>query len=336
MPFLDRVSGGLLQARAQQAFAARNAALLGRNPEAAIGRDVYSPASEPAGSAQAAAICGASGCNSGWLMSWKSRRRPYFEEEWACSGRCLQALVRASVRREVGDADVEDGCAPHRHRVPLGLVLLAQGWITHAQLQTALAAQRASGQRRIGDWLVERCGIPAERVTRGLGVQWNCPVVSLDGFSASAMALVMPPALAEEVGLIPVRTAGKRLLYLASAASMNAAAALAVERMSGLAVESCLLGEHDFGTAHAAIQKADAVPLKRLTVPHQDALCDAVARAIEQRQPVASRMVRIKQFYWLRLWLESGARRGVGDVPPDSHDVEDHLFLIASGKTAVH
>lgn len=340
MPFLDRVSGGLSQARAQQAFAARNAApnatLQGRNADSTIGRDFYQPVAAPLPPVQTGVICGAPGCSSGWLNAWKKRRRPYFEEEWACSGRCLQALVRAAVRREVGDNDVDRSLAPHRHRVPLGLVLLAQGWITHAQLQTALEAQRAGGQRRIGDWLVERCGIPAERVTRGLGVQWNCPVLSLEGFSPAAMALVMPPPLAVELDVVPVRTAGKRLLYLAFEGSMNAAGALAVERMSGLPVESGLLGERDFAQARAAIQQVDAVPLERSTVPHQDALCEAIARAIEQRQPVASRMVRIKNFYWLRLWLESGARMGIGDLPPDSQDVEDHLFSIASIKSVLH
>ena len=73
---------------------------------------------------------------------------------------------------------------PHRHRVPLGLVLLAQGWITHPQLQTALEAQRASGQGRIGDWLTQSCGLPEERITRGLGVQWSCPVLGTDGIFA--------------------------------------------------------------------------------------------------------------------------------------------------------
>ncbi len=48
--------------------------------------------------------------------------------------------------------------AAHRHRVPIGLVLLAQGWITHDQLKHALEAQRrardcalASGSSPITD-----------------------------------------------------------------------------------------------------------------------------------------------------------------------------------------
>ena len=44
----------------------------------------------------------------------------------------------------------------HRHRVPLGLVMIEQGWITAAQLRGALEAQRASAAGRLGHWLVRR------------------------------------------------------------------------------------------------------------------------------------------------------------------------------------
>ena len=101
-------------------------------------------------------------------------------------------MVRAAIRRETGEMNGVGVDVPHRHRVPLGLVLLAQGWITHPQLQAALEAQKQTGQGRIGDWLVQSCGLAEERVTRGLGVQWSCPVLAMNGFSPSAMALVMP------------------------------------------------------------------------------------------------------------------------------------------------
>jgi len=89
-------------------------------------------------------LCGNAECMSGWTMPWRNRRRPIFEAQWGCSGRCVLAMVQAAVRREQGDGGTAS-TAPHRHRVPLGLLMLAQGWITHPQLQKALAAQRESG-----------------------------------------------------------------------------------------------------------------------------------------------------------------------------------------------
>ena len=108
MPFLGKMNGGLLNARTQQAVAARDAALYGDT--------LYHPQTPP--TEAAARMCGAAGCTGGWLKPWKNRRRPVFEEEWGCSSRCLEALVRASVRREVGDASGTQFDQPHRHRVP--------------------------------------------------------------------------------------------------------------------------------------------------------------------------------------------------------------------------
>ncbi len=321
MPILEKMKGGLLGARAELALATREAAL--------YGGDVYRPA--PSVQEEAAnRICGAVGCSSGWMKPWKNRRRPIFEEEWGCSGRCLETLVRAAVRREVGEggaAQANDGA--HRHRVPLGLVLLAQGWITHPQLQAALEAQKASGSGRIGDWLQQSCGLPEERVTRGLGVQWSCPVLAMDGFSPASMARVMPRRFVEEFGLVPLRVAGSALLYLAFQDRMNAAMALAVEQMTGIKVESGLLPGSQFEQARASVLAAPGLPVKMAQVADADTLNVAIVKALEQRQPVASRLVRVHGYYWMRLWLENGAMAGAGKLPPSNEDVEDYLFTIS-------
>jgi hypothetical protein len=324
MPFLDKISGGLLNARAQQAISARNAAV--------YGGDVYSPSrSAPQPPLESLdRVCGAAGCAGSWLKPWKSRRRPVFEDAWVCSGRCLQSLILAAVRREVGDggAASSDLETPHRHRVPLGLVLLAQGWITHPQLREALEAQKASGCGRIGEWLTQSCGLAEDRITRGLGVQWSCPVLAADGFSPSAMALVMPKRLIAEFGLVPLRVAGSTILYLASQDRLHAAAALGVEQMSGLKVESGLLPQSKFEAVRSALLAADAVPATLNLVNDADELTAKIVTVLDQRQPVASRLVRIHQYYWLRVWLESGALTGKGKLPPTSEDVQDHLYLI--------
>ena len=316
MPVLGRL--GVLQARAAQALSARDAAVLG------VGRGLPARLATD----NTPRTCGAAGCAGGWTKPWKSRRRrPIFEDEWGCSGRCLQAIIRAAVRREVGEAGDD---LPHRHRVPLGLVLLAQGWITHPQLQTALQAQRASGQGRIGDWLTQSCGLPEERITRGLGVQWSCPVLGTEGFSPTAMALVMPKRFVVEFGLVPLRVAGSSLLYVGFQDRMNAVAALGLEQMSGLKVESGVMQASAFAEAEASVLAADGVPAEMHAVEHADELTAEIARKLESRQPVASKLVRMRNFYWLRMWLESGAKSGVGTLPAGLEDVQDCLFTIGS------
>ncbi len=317
MPILERL--GLFQARASQAHATRDAAVLGAN--------TYRPGSL---TESAPRMCAAAGCAGGWAKPWKHRRRPVFEEEWGCSGRCLQTMVRAAVRREVGEADDD---VPHRHRVPLGLVLLAQGWITHPQLQVALDAQRASGQGRIGDWLTQSCGLGEERIARGLGVQWSCPVLGTEGFSPATMALVMPKRFIAEFGLLPLRVAGSSLLYLGFQDRMNAVAALGLEQMTGLKVESGVMQASTFAEVQASLLAAESVPVSMQLVADADALSAGIAKTLETRLPVASRLVRVHSYYWLRMWLESGSRSGVGTLPSGVEEVQDMLFMIGGRTT---
>lgn len=321
MPILGKTAGMMVQTRLREALATR--------ADGMPTQDTYRP-NRPANPdlADSDRMCGAPGCSGGWTMPWKNRRRPIFEQEWGCSSQCLNALVRAAVRREIGDGVRGDRDEPHKHRVPLGLVLLAQGWISHPQLQTALEAQRVTGRGRIGDWLTQSCGLAEDRIARGLGVQWSCPVLTTEGFSPTAMAVVMPKRFIAEFGLVPLRIAGSTLLYLAFEERMDAAVALGVEQMCGLKVESGLLAATQFQEVRSAVLGADGVSAEMHPVADRDALAAGIVRVLEKSQPVATRLVRIHQYYWLRMWLESGATRGLANLPPSAEDVVDHLFLV--------
>ena len=102
---------------------------------------------------------------------------PVFEGGWSCSPACTRAQVEAAVLRELEAAACREEI--HRHRIPLGLVMLEQGWITSAQLRRALDAQKARG-RPAGPWLVRQQGVSEQLVTRALGLQWSCPVLPLE------------------------------------------------------------------------------------------------------------------------------------------------------------
>jgi hypothetical protein len=323
MPVLGRFGSGFFGSRAELALASLNQ----MQTDSDFGMDVYRPAAATQ-QTTGSETCGAPGCNGGWMRPWKNRRRPIFEDSWGCSGRCLEDLVRLAVRREVGEGHATSGEA-HRHRVPLGLVFLAQGWITHAQLQSALQAQKASGEGRIGEWLAQSYGLSDDRITRGVALQWNCPVLSLDGFSPVGMARVMPKRFVAEFGLVPIRVAGSAILYLAFEEKMNAATALAVEQMSHLKVESGLLSGTQFAQARSSILTADGIPVTLNQFADADALTRGIVTALEQHQPLGARLVRVHHYFWLRLWLESGARSGAGNIPPTSEDVQDYVFTIA-------
>jgi hypothetical protein len=332
MPFLTRKTG----------FAEANAFLPsgGTIDRVAWGEDVYRPSKDlggldglgpPAssGQVQQRRSCGNAECTSAWTMPWRNRRRPIFEAQWGCSGRCVLAMVRTAVRRELGDG-VTSSPAPHRHRIPLGLLMLAQGWITHPQLQKALAAQRESGTGRIGEWLMRECGLEAEQIVRGLGMQWGCPVLTTEGLSPEAMALVMPKVFIEKFGLLPLRVAGSRMLYLGFADRLDASAAFAIEQMTELKVESGVVEGAQFEAGRSRVLACEGVDVKLESVEDKDAMAARITAILEQKQPIASRLVRVHQYYWLRMWLESGTLGKAGSLPVTSEDMKDHVFTVGT------
>lgn len=297
--------------------------------------DAYKPSGTPGASGSGLQIpsqrrpCGSAECASGWTVPWRSRRRPIFEGRWGCSGRCVLAMVRAAVRRELGDGALSaEGL--HRHRIPLGLVMLAQGWITQVQLRKALDAQRENETGRIGDWLVSECGVDRERVTRGLSVQWNCPVLTTEGFHPETMALVMPKIFAEKFGLLPLRVAGSRILYLGFEEQRDASAVLALEQMTELHPESGLVNSAQFNTARSRLLECEAVETKLETVADTDTLAARITAVLEHKQPLGSCLVRMHGYYWLRLWLENSAIGKAGSLPATGEDMYDYVFTVGA------
>jgi hypothetical protein len=227
----------------------------------------------------------------------------------------------------LGDGTVLEEHRQHHHRVPLGLVLLAQGWITHPQLQHALAVQRRAGSGRIGRWLIDECGLKEECVTRALGLQWSCPVLPMEGFNPGEMALLAPRVLVERLGMVPLRIAGERILYLAFEDQLDASAAFAMERMNGLKVESGLVDGEQLKAARQRLCECAFVEATVEPVAQIESMVEKMTSALAKMQPRASRLVRVHQFYWLRMWLETGAMSTRdGGVPATRDDVVDRIY----------
>jgi len=244
--------------------------------------------------------CANPGCGSGWMHLWRNRTAPVFEGGWNCSAACTEARMAQAVRRELGE---RAGAKPgHRHRIPLGLVMLEQGWITAGQLRRALDAQRVAASGRLGWWLVRQQGVSEDLVTRALGLQWSCPVLPLESHDPEALASMLPRLFVEAFGAIPLRVAAGRLVYLGFEHRLDPVLALALERMSGLRVE-CGLGQGSlFAPAFARHLKAAFPECQLLEAFSEAALARALAGAVERVRPVQSRLVRVHGWLWLRMW----------------------------------
>lgn len=247
------------------------------------------------------AQCSNPECASSWLHLWRSRTVPVFEGGWCCSADCTRAQVEAALRRERNARG--GGIETHRHRVPLGLAMLEQGWITAEDLRRALAAQRAAGGGRIGQWLVRNGAASEAMVTRALGLQWKCPVLPLESHDAETLTRLLPRLFVDGFGALPLRVAAGKILYLGFEDRLDPALALAVERITGLRVESGVVEESQFRTAHARMLEAQFPVAELVEAASESALARAFTRAIEKLRPVEARLVRIHDCAWMRLWL---------------------------------
>ncbi len=108
-------------------------------------------------------------CGRGWLRLWRRRDTPVFEGGWCCSSECMAARVGAALAREIdGRGSPREG---HRHRIPLGLVLLA----------AASAAKSAGGRRKTeGN---RSCARSAQ-----CGEAWNNPAAAQSNASSIQMS----------------------------------------------------------------------------------------------------------------------------------------------------
>jgi hypothetical protein len=183
-------------------------------------------------------------------------------------------------------------------------IVTASRWITSAQLRRALEAQKAAGAGRLGHWLVRQQAVSEQLVTRALGLQWSCPVLGLEAHAPEGLTAVLPRLFVDAFGALPLRIAAAKIVYLGFESRLDPALALAVERMTGLRAESGLVQESLFRPAYARMLAARFPPVELIEAASESALVQVLARRVEKLKPVASRLVRLKDCLWLRMWIE--------------------------------
>jgi hypothetical protein len=261
-------------------------------------------------------VCSNPHCASGWLRLWRRRDSPVFEGGWCCSAQCVAERVESAFRREMdGRGEVP---MVHRHRIPIGLTMLEQGWITQAQLRAALEAQRVAGAGRLGHWLVRLKSVSEDRVTRALGLQWSCPVLGTEFHGAKSLTALLPRLFVDAFGVLPLHVVGQRMVYLGFEERPDAALTLAVERMTGLRVESGVVAESAFRPAHGSFLETRFPAVELIEAATASAMVAAFTKVVERVRPTDARLVRVHECLWLRLWLRP--QRG---ALPDLDSIRD-------------
>jgi hypothetical protein len=250
-------------------------------------------------------------CASGWLQLWRKRRVPVVEGGWLCSPECTRARMEDLLGRERAGAGP---AAAYRHRIPIGLILLTRGWITHEHLRDALEAQRNGCGMRLGEWLVANYGLDESHLAHALGLQWSCPVFSLNKHGGGAPATIIPRLLSESFGFVPLRRGSSGMLYLAFEDRIDHSLTLAVERVTGLRVESGLLSASEFRAAQERHRRGHFARARVIEAGSLPLLAGAFAKHIEKQKPVDARLARLRDLFWLRMWRAGGRESESEDV----------------------
>jgi len=186
--------------------------------------------------------CGLGSCSgpkSRWARIWRRRSGAFLQGVFYCQRQCMETALTAQLAR------LHAVAPPVRpsNRIPLGLLMVARGWLTYEQVVTALAAQQTARSGQIGEWF-ERLGFATEQqVTSALGLQWGCPVTfSLDTASIAAFGRI-PLGILEAFQMLPLQfVAATNTIYIAFGQRVDHAALYAIEKLLDCRTQPCVAG----------------------------------------------------------------------------------------------
>jgi len=134
---------------------------------------------------------------------------------------------------------------------------------------------------------------------------------------------VIPRLFLEAFKVVPVRTGGEKLLYLGFEERREAVLALAAERMAGVRVESGIVLSSEFRGATTRLLSDSFPPVQFVEAVSEWAAAHALARSIERFQPLDARLVRVRSWLWLRMFLQRG-----NPVSPKADYVSDVICTV--------
>lgn len=163
--------------------------------------------------------------------------------DWYCGPQCFEsALTDDFVLLTSGGHAQRRAVTNH---MPLGLILLARGAITHEQLRAALDLQKRTAHR-IGDCLRQLAGISEQEITAAIAAQWGCPVFPSSSIHPGAPLLV-PLQLMEHYKMVPVHCTGSgRNLFVGFSERVDYALLYAIEQMLHSPTEPCVISSSTY------------------------------------------------------------------------------------------
>jgi hypothetical protein len=254
------------------------------------------------------ALASCSGPQSLW-QRFRHRHRPngtFLQGAFYCQPQCLETALTNQLSR----LRVMAPSPQPPNRIPLGLLMVARGKLTHVEVQAALEAQRRARYGKIGEW-IEKLGFATEQeVTNALALQWGCPVAtSFDPTTVQSLANIPLPIL-EAFQMLPLNYAvATNTLYLAFGERVDHAALYAIEKILTCRTQPCVARRKSIARQLEFMRQ-----LPRTTDvefgPMQDIaeMARIAASYTARLSPDELRLSRIGRFIWLRLNVRAELR----------------------------
>ena len=189
------------------------------------------------------------------------------------------------------------------NRIPLGLLMVARGKLTHVEVRAALEAQRRARYGKIGEW-IEKLGFATEQeVTTALALQWGCPVAtSFDPSTVQSLGNIPLPIL-EAFQMLPLNyAASTNTLYLAFGERVDHAALYAIEKILACRTQPCVAGRKSIARQLESMRQLPRPTDVEFGPMNDLAEMARIAASYTARlSPEEVRLSRIGRFIWLRL-----------------------------------
>jgi hypothetical protein len=135
----------------------------------------------------------------------------------------------------------------------------------------------------------------------------------------------MPRLFLDAFGVVPLRIAVNKLLYIGFEQVLDPVLAFALSRMLGVRVESAIVSSSAFCNFQRNMIAAKFPGAQLAEAVSEPAAAHLLARSIERHQPANARLVRVHDCLWLRMWLVRDIR-----IIPDIDSVHDVVCSIGA------
>jgi Type II secretion system (T2SS), protein E, N-terminal domain len=233
-----------------------------------------------------------------WQRIHAHRAGTFLDDKFYCQPQCLERALIAQISRL---SSITQAIQPP-NRIPLGLLMVARGKLTHAEVRAALEAQRRARSGKIGDWF-EKLGFATEQeVTAALALQWGCPVASSFDLAAVDTPGTIPLPILEAFQMLPANyVAATNTLYLAFGERVDHAVLYAIETTLGCRTQPCVGGRKSIARQLESMGQLSSPQDVEFVTHDPGEMARITSSYVNRLSPLQVRLSRAGGFIWLRL-----------------------------------